>query len=587
MATSNQGKGRRKTGGKTPARKTSTKKNTSLKTKYTDGLEKARKLFEQKKYQEALKSALVFFDNDVLKSDPQAYFFAGRLASFSAASLNQIETAIKYSENILEQDNNLLDLHYLLTYCHNKTGEWEKSCHYAESYFDLIERQKKSKKKTAFYETAVNQVDIYNYLALACKELNDFESAEKAFKQAIKCSPKFTPSYLSYAQMLHGLKRDPEACAVLQRARKAVGKNPDIEMLIQAYTPHPAISVCMIVKNEEKYLDNCLTSLKDFADEIIVVDTGSTDSTVEIAERHGAKVYFHEWENDFSKARNYSLSYATKEWIFIIDADEELVREDIPLLQDAAAQTENNVVSINVYNLGEDKRMESASFLPSIRMFRRSIGACYYGIVHNQLFFNTEREVVLRMGARIKHYGYGLDPESMKRKHDRSRALLIQQIEENPNNAFAHFNLAQLYRGESNTPSPENCHQVIGHAQKVLSLTDPNDKKERGIHLMALHQMTTAYQFLGEFDKAIEYCLQALEYKPNYLDPLLSLGNNYGLKNDLVNSRKWYKKYLEVLDSYDETDEIDQIIFLYLKIAIAPIMVWRLSVKLKIKIMKR
>ena len=569
MATSKQGKSRKKSSAKAPARKAATVKkatpNKPLKTKYTDGLEKARKLFEQKKYEEALEASNQFFTDDILKSDPQAYYFAGRLSAFAAASLNRIDTAIEFANKVLAQESNLLDFHYLLTYCRYKTGQWEMVRKHADSYFKLVEKQKKSKKPVLFYDTLVNQVDVFNYLALSCKELNDFDDAETAFKNAIICNDEFTPSYLHYAQMLHGLKRDQEACAVLQSGVDAVGQNPDFEMLLKAYAPRPSISVCMIVKNEEKYLDNCLKSLKGFADEIIIVDTGSTDSTVEIAESHGARVYYHEWENDFSKARNYSLSYATGEWIFIIDADEELVREDIPLLKEAAEQTANNVISVNVYNLGSDKRMESASFLPSIRMFRRKIGACYFGIVHNQLFFNTEREVVLRIGVRIKHYGYGLDPESMKRKHDRSRALLLQQIEENPDNAFAHFNLAQLYRGESNTPSPENCHQVIGHAQKVLSLTDPSNKKERGIHLMALHQMTTAYQFLGEFDKAIEYSLQALKYKPNYLDPLLSLGNNYGLKNDLKNSRKWYKKYLEVLDSYDETDETDQIIFLYLK----------------------
>ena len=88
---------------------------------------------------------------------------------------------------------------------------------------------------------------------------------------------------------------------------------------------HHTISACMIVKNEEKLLPTCLKSIKDYVDEIVIVDTGSTDQTVSIAESFGARVYHHPWENNFSKHRNQSFSYAKGDWIFYIDADEELL----------------------------------------------------------------------------------------------------------------------------------------------------------------------------------------------------------------------------------------------------------------------
>ncbi len=84
----------------------------------------------------------------------------------------------------------------------------------------------------------------------------------------------------------------------------------------------PMISLCMIVKNEEQLLPSCLNSVKDLVDEIIVVDTGSTDKTIEIAKSFGAKIFFFEWVNDFAAARTESLKYATKEWILVLDADE-------------------------------------------------------------------------------------------------------------------------------------------------------------------------------------------------------------------------------------------------------------------------
>lgn len=85
-----------------------------------------------------------------------------------------------------------------------------------------------------------------------------------------------------------------------------------------------SISLCMIVKNEEKILARCLDSLKDLMDEIIIIDTGSTDSTKEIAARYTDKIYDFEWVDDFSAARNFSFSKATKDYIYAADADEVL-----------------------------------------------------------------------------------------------------------------------------------------------------------------------------------------------------------------------------------------------------------------------
>ncbi|MEN3009334.1 glycosyltransferase family 2 protein [Pseudothermotoga sp.] len=83
----------------------------------------------------------------------------------------------------------------------------------------------------------------------------------------------------------------------------------------------------MIVKDEENNLPRCLESIKDFVDEIIIVDTGSKDRTVEIARRYTDKIYFFQWNNDFSAARNFSLKFPTGEWVLIIDADEEATEE--------------------------------------------------------------------------------------------------------------------------------------------------------------------------------------------------------------------------------------------------------------------
>src|SRR5271169_1554439 len=88
------------------------------------------------------------------------------------------------------------------------------------------------------------------------------------------------------------------------------------------------ISLCMIVKNEEKFLEKCLMSVAPICHEMIVVDTGSTDATKAIAEKCGAKVYDFPWIDDFSAVRNYSLSHATGDFIFVLDADEVISAKD-------------------------------------------------------------------------------------------------------------------------------------------------------------------------------------------------------------------------------------------------------------------
>src|SRR3989344_3837469 len=102
------------------------------------------------------------------------------------------------------------------------------------------------------------------------------------------------------------------------------------------------ISLCMIARNEELYLEQCLNSVKDLADEIIIVDTGSTDKTKEIAKKFGAKVFDFKWVDDFSAARNESLKHAAKDWILVLDADETLDEKGKKAIKELAKGKDND-----------------------------------------------------------------------------------------------------------------------------------------------------------------------------------------------------------------------------------------------------
>ena len=105
------------------------------------------------------------------------------------------------------------------------------------------------------------------------------------------------------------------------------------------------LSLCMIVKNEEERLAKCLDSVSELVDEMIILDTGSTDKTVSIAQSFGAVVPFFKWNNDFSAARNESLKYVNKDWVLVLDADEVLNKETIPNIKQAIFQKNNLVIN--------------------------------------------------------------------------------------------------------------------------------------------------------------------------------------------------------------------------------------------------
>jgi glycosyltransferase involved in cell wall biosynthesis len=115
------------------------------------------------------------------------------------------------------------------------------------------------------------------------------------------------------------------------------------------------LSLCMIVKNEEATLSKSLSSVKNVVDEMVVLDTGSTDRTPEIAKKFGAKVHHFEWCNDFSAARNEALKYVTGDWILVLDADETLSQKIVPQLQQAIRREEYVLINLLRHEVGAEQ----------------------------------------------------------------------------------------------------------------------------------------------------------------------------------------------------------------------------------------
>jgi tetratricopeptide (TPR) repeat protein len=517
--------------------------------------------YRRNQFEDVLQILNAEIDFDGLESAQDRLTFL-RLQVMSLPHLERYVEAEKYALKGLEIDDNDIDFLFALAYINLILKEYDNVIAYANRYIRSFESVASSGKGGLYLSNNSRHL-LYNYLGIAYRQKNKTAEAQKAFEESILSAVWYDHAYVNLANLFHRARRYAEAEAVIERGLKYCSQAQELRILKNSLANRATISACMIVKNEEEHLPACLASIRNWVDEIIVVDTGSSDRTVEIAESYGARVFFQKWEGDFSKARNYSLAQATKDWIFIIDADEEFVEEDVPLIRQVVGQNKYRLVSINVYNMNKETG-EYTSFLPSFRLYRRDAGFYYDGIVHNQLKFDRS-EPVLRVGIRLRHYGYSLSPEKMKKKLARSRELLEKQLRDTPNEPYVHFNYAQLLRGNGVDLDDETCRAIIYHAGKAIELTKDKLGPYLHVHLMAHHQLITTYMYQKRLQEAEELCLKALELKPDYLDPVLSLGHIYSQMRKFDKAEEYFKKYLDMQAVYDESMETANLILLYIR----------------------
>lgn len=285
----------------------------------------------------------------------------------------------------------------------------------------------------------------------------------------------------------------------------------------------------LIVKNEGSYLATCLQSVRDIADEIVVTDTGSTDNTVAIALEFADKVLFHEWQNDFSEARNFSIQFSRTRWIGWIDGDESLLPKSIQPLLDLI-QNDAGFYTIFCALLSElpDGRT-SKHYLP--KFFR--LGTAHFeAIVHNQL---VHRSPALPTEVGFWHTGYNLPHERMKAKRQRSMKLLRIQLEENPQDAFATMNLARILMTDG------QYQESIALAEGGLKMPDSSGN----IRQMLLYNLAMCNTNLGYHDKALNACWDGLSLNPANLDLMFVLGWIHVLKQEWSKAIVYFHRYLD------------------------------------------
>ncbi|QNO14463.1 glycosyltransferase [Alkalicella caledoniensis] len=311
------------------------------------------------------------------------------------------------------------------------------------------------------------------------------------------------------------------------------------------------LSFCMIVKNEEENLKRCLDSLQQILQkqyvELVILDTGSTDKTVEIAKSYTDKVYFAEWNNNFSDMRNKAISYTNGEWLFSLDADEtlETPNELISLIESGSLNGKMSVmvkIKSFFYKNNIDKFLLESNF----KIFRNDKDFCYRGAIHNQ---PNVRKPIMASEILLNHYGYLIkDKNLMEKKFNRTSSILKEEIEKDPKNIYYSFQLSVSY-------SMYGKHDLaLKQIRKTFELLNNIDYKLRKKYAFIYSVYSKNAFACGQYKEVINIAEEGVRLRPDYLDLYNILGYTYQKLGNIEKMKSNFQKYL---DLYSKKERLD------------------------------
>lgn len=231
------------------------------------------------------------------------------------------------------------------------------------------------------------------------------------------------------------------------------------------------VSICVIMKNEEKHMENFLSAIKkhmgNYPYELVLVDTGSTDRTIEISKKYTDKIFHFDWIGDFSAARNYSISCAKNDWILVLDCDEYIVDFNPAALDWMATNYPKCVGAITRRDHYEINETDTVSSDLVERFFNRKLYH-YEAIIHEQVcsFDGQQNYERVDISLTAEHYGYAGSAEELLAKANRNNELLFQMLKEDPTNPYVLFQIGQSY---SLIRDYEKACQYFGEGLKYVS----------------------------------------------------------------------------------------------------------------------
>jgi glycosyltransferase involved in cell wall biosynthesis len=288
---------------------------------------------------------------------------------------------------------------------------------------------------------------------------------------------------------------------------------PAPRLAAQGPAPHESrrrrVSLTMIVRNEERNLPACLGSAADLFDEVVVVDTGSTDRTAEVARSYGARVFDFVWVDDFAAARNAALARATGDYAFWLDADDVLDPPQRDKLRALLAGLREGDEAAYVVRCACDPDQDGGggqTVVDHVRLFplREEVRWAY--AVHEQILPSLRRAGidVRWTDLIVRHTGY-CDPQVRARKLERDTRILETELAERPDDPFVLFNLGSI------AIERQDWRAALAYLRMSLSGSAPSDSITRKLYAL----IARAHQMLGESEAALSACAAGLAADPD------------------------------------------------------------------------
>ena len=275
------------------------------------------------------------------------------------------------------------------------------------------------------------------------------------------------------------------------------------------------ISACVITKNEAENLPRWLASMRTFADEMIVVDTGSTDATVEIARAGGARVCHFDWINDFAAAKNFALDQAKGDWVVFTDADEYFTEESAPrvrpLIEEYGKKETFDGFIVHLVNIDMDTGALLGTSAEVQRIFRRAPHIRFVGSIHEHvenLSGDPAREMAMAPGLVLYHTGYS--PRIIKEKSKRDLALLLARRARGEYRKLDEYHLMDCYY------TLEDYTQAAHYARLARDSADRPVGSEDRPHAVLLQSLILAGAEEAEITEAYETARKAFPQKADF-----------------------------------------------------------------------